>query len=280
MSPRAARRSALLALIVTTLVAPSITLAQNPRADVRRFQWDPVVVHLAAEARLGVEVYISVPKDSWALTWINPDSLAAWLPQLHALITSSASSDSTTWITARGDEARMRVVKGAVQGRQAYALQLRAPPSTVRIEAWLSASYINDFAKALDKSVTVARNLEHAPALANAQPVYEQWDVDSLPVGAAQEHFAASLPQYMLRGEAVVGFVVDANGHVVPSSVTVYDCDDPNLAKQWGREVVAWHFVGGVRGGQRVATRIRRAFSLYTGGSFQVNNQRVIPGRP
>jgi hypothetical protein len=221
-----------------------------------------------------------VPKDSWALTWINPDSLAAWLPQLHALLASSSQFDSTSWIAARGPDARMRVVKGTVQGRQAYALQLRAPPSKVRIEAWLSAGYVSDFAKALDKSVTTAKSLARAPAPANAQAVYEQWDVDSLPVGAREEHFAASLPQYMVRGGAVVGFVVDANGHVVPSSVTVYDCDDPNLAKQWGREVVGWHFVGGMRGGQPVATRIRMAFTFDTGGSFQVNNQRVIPGRP
>jgi hypothetical protein len=280
MSPHFARRSALHALIATTLFVATTALAQNPRADVRRFQWDPVIVHLAAEAPLGVEVYMSVPKDRWGLTWINPDSLAAWLPQLHALLTSSATSDSTMWIAARGNDARMRVVKGTVQGRQAYALQLRAPPSEVRIEAWLSASYLNDFAKALEKSVSVARDLAHAPALANAQPVYEQWDVDSVPVGSAEEHFAASLPQYMVRGGAVVGFVVDAGGHVVPSSVTVYDCDDPNLARQWGREVVAWHFIGGMRGDQRVATRIRMTFTFDTGGSFQVNNPRVIPGRP
>lgn len=85
----------------------------------------------------------------------------------------------------------------------------------------------------------------------------------------------------MVRGAAVAGFVVDSAGHIVPSSVTMYDCDDPNLAKPWGREVVAWEFASsGMREGRRVATRIRMACNLDTGGSLQIDNQRVIPGVP
>jgi hypothetical protein len=265
---------------IATMLSAVTALAQNPRADVRRFQWDPVVVHLAAETPLGVEIYMSVAKDEWALTWLNPDSLAAWLPQMKALLSSNAGTDSTSWLAARGDDARMRVVKGAVQGKPAFALQLRAAPSNLRLQAWIPAAYAGDLAKALDKSISVARDLARAPALANAQPVYEQWDVDSVPVGSAEEHFAASLPRYMVRGTVVVGMVVDANGHVVPSSVTFYDCDDANLARQWGRAVVAWHFTGGMRGSQRVATRVRMAFALDKGESYQENNPRVIPGRP
>jgi hypothetical protein len=185
MSLPAAARPIGLALIATMLSAVT-TFAQNPRADVRRFQWDPVVVHVAAETPLGVEVYMSVTKEEWALTWINPDSLAAWLPQMKALLSSRAGADSTRWLAARGDDARMRVVKGAVQGKPAFALQLRAAPSNLRLQAWIPASYASDLAKALEKSVSVARDLARAPALANAQPVYEQWDVDSVPVGSAE----------------------------------------------------------------------------------------------
>lgn len=273
-----ARRS-LVALSTLALSASRIT-AQNARADVKRFQWDPVVVHLAAEAQLGVEVYMSVRADNWALTWIDPDSVTAWLPQLRALEASSAASDSTAWISGRDRESRMRVVKGAVQGREAFALQLRAHPSKITIQAWLPRAYIADFTKELEKSVSVARDVARVPVLASSQRVYEQWDVDELPRAAAEEHFDAGLPQYALRGEVVVGFVVDSAGHVVPATVTVYDCDDANIAKRWGRAVVAWHFVAGSVGGQHVASRYRFAFSFDTGGSLQVNNDRIVPGRP
>jgi hypothetical protein len=271
-----ARRTASLVLLAAASLAPGAA-GQNPRADVKRFQWDPVVVHLAAESSLGVEVYMSVNTKNWGLTWINPDTLAAWLPQLRALLGSGAASDSTAWVTARGSDSRMRIVKGAVQGRSAFALQLRAQPATVRIEAWLPAAYVADLAKALDKSIDVARGLEHAPALAHALPVHEQWDVDTPPVGAsAQGNFL--LPEYMLRGTVVVGFVVDTLGRVIPSTVTVYDCDDPNLARQWAREVVAWSFVSGSQGDQRVATRIRMGFALDGGFTWRTGGDRVIPG--
>lgn len=130
-----ARRSSLVALFALAL-SSSHAAAQNRRADVKRFQWNPVVVHVAAEAQLGVEIYMSVRADNWALTWIDPDSVTAWLPQLRALQASSAASDSTAWLSGRGD-ARMRVLKGAVQGRQAFALQLRANPSKIIVQAWL-----------------------------------------------------------------------------------------------------------------------------------------------
>ena len=274
-----ARRSSLVALITLALAATNAA-AQNVRADVKRFQWDPVIVHLAAEGQLGVEVYMSVSADNWALTWIDPDSVTAWLPQLRALQASSVESDSTSWLSGRGSYARMRVVKGVVQGRQAFALQLRAQPSKVIIQAWLSSAYLADFTKALEKSVSVARDVASAPALANAQPVYEEWNVDELPKPAAEEHFDGQFPQYALRGDIVVGFVVDSTGQVVPSTVTVYDCDDPNVAKRLGRTVSAWRFVAGSRGGHPVATRFRLAFTFDTGGSFQVDNDRVIPGHP
>lgn len=263
-------------LVLTT--APHLG-AQDRRTEVRRFQWDPVVVHIAAEAPLGVELYMSVTPDHWALTWIRPDSLAAWLPQVRALEARNAAVDSTPYVGGRGGS-RFRVVKGVLQGRQLYALQLAAEPSTVSLQAWLTSGYLSDLSKALEKGIVAETELDHQPPVANAFPVYEEWDVDSLPRGAVEEHFYASLPQYMVRGSAVLGFVVAADGHIVPSSVTVYDCDDPNLAKQWGRAVTAWAFVAGKRGSEPVATRIRMAFDLDKGVSYQEDNQRVIPGRP
>jgi len=274
-----ARRSFLVALVTLAFTAPHVA-AQNRRADVKRFQWDPVVVHLAAEAPLGVEVYMSVSANNWALGWIDPDAVTAWLPQLRALQGSSSVSDSTTWLPGRGSDARMRVLKDVVQGREAYALQLRANPTENTIQAWLPSAYIADFTKSLEKSVSVAKNLARAPALPNAQPVYEEWDVDVPPKPAAEEHLGAALPQYALRGVVVVGFVVDSAGHVVPSTVTVYDCDDANLANLWEHAVAAWHFVAGSRGGHHVASRFRMAFTFDTGGSFHVGGDRIIPGRP
>jgi hypothetical protein len=273
-------RRILLAVLLMLALTSSRSAAQNARADVKRFQWDPVVVHLAAEATRGVEVYMSVHLDHWALTWFDSESVTAWLPQLRALQTSSAAADSTAWLFGFDGDSRLRVVKGSVQGREAFALQLRANPSKVVIQAWLPRAYIADFTKALEAAVTVARDVARAPAPANAQPIFEEWDVDEAPKPAAEEHFDAGLPQYALRGDVVVGFVVDSAGHVVPSTVSVYDCDDANIAKRWGRAVTAWHFVAGSRGGHHVASRFRMAFTFDTGGSLQVNPDRIVPGRP
>jgi hypothetical protein len=278
VSMHVVRRSSLLALAGLVLVATP-AVAQNRRTDVKRFQWNPVVVHVAAEAPLGVELYMSLSTRHWALTWFRPDSLDAWLPQLRALMERAPSVDSTPYVSGRG-ESRMRVRKGIVQGRQAYALQLAAEPAPVRIEAWLSEAFLTDLSKALEKATSVARDLERAPALANALPVHEQWDVDTIPQGAAEQRFSTSGLEYMVRGNVVVGFVVDTAGHVVPSSVTIYDCLDPNLAKQWTREVAAWRFTSGMLDDKHVAVRVREAYALDTGGSFQTNNQRVVPGTP
>ena len=276
-----ARRSFRVAIVALALPFPAAQLAaQNRRVDVKRFQWDPVVVHLAVEAQLGVEVYMSVHTNNWALTWIDPDSVAAWLPQLRALQSTRAASDSTAWVSARESGARMRIVKGAVQGHEAYALQLHANPSATLMQAWLPAAYVADFSKMLEKSVSVAKDVARAPALANSQPVYEEWDVDEPPAAAEVEHLPISLPSYALRGNAVVGFVVDSTGHPVPSTVTVYECDDANVADRFERAVAAWHFLPGTRRGHHVATRVRLVFNFDTGGSFHVNSDRIIPHRP
>ena len=272
-----ARRSSLVALFALAL-SSTRTAAQNRREDVKRFQWSPVVLHVAAEAQLGVEVYMSVKSDNWALTWFDTDSLAAWLPQVHALETSTAVSDSTAWLPGR-DDSRMRMVKGMVQGHQAFAVELKANPSKLKMGAWLPPAYSADFIKALDKSLSVAKDVARQSPLSNSQPVFEEWDVDVKPKGTAEEHFGASLPEYALRGDVVVGFVVDTAGHVVAPTVTVYDCRDPNIAKQWEREVPAWRFVAGSRHGQHVPTRVRLAFTFDTGGSIQVNNDRLLPGQ-
>ena len=272
-----ARRSSFVALFALALFA-SHAAAQNRREDVKRFQWSPVVLHVAAEAQLGVEIYMSVKSDSWALTWFDTDSLAAWLPQAHALETSSAVSDSTAWLPGR-DDSRMRMVKGMVQGRQVFAVELKANPSKLKMGAWLPPAYSADFTKALDKSLSVAKHVAGQPPLAHSQPIFEEWDVDVKPKEAADEHFGAALPDYALRGDVVVGFVVDTAGHVVAPTVTVYECRDPNIAKQWAREVAAWRFVAGSRQGQHVPTRVRLAFSFDTGISLQVNNDRLLPGQ-
>jgi hypothetical protein len=276
-----ARRAFRVALVALALpLAASHLAAQNRRVDVKRFQWDPVVVHLAAEAQLGVEVYMSVHTNSWALTWIDPDSVAAWMPQLRALQTTRAASDSTSWLTARESGARMRIVKGAVQGHEAFAVQLHANPSATLMQAWLPAAYVADLSKALEKSVSAAREVARAPAIPNSETVYEEWDVDEPPAAAELEHLAISLPSYTLRGSAVVGFVVDSAGHPVPLTATVYECDDANVADRFERAIAAWHFVPGSRRGQHVATRVRLVFNFDTGGSFHVNSERIIPHRP
>jgi len=271
-------RCTLAIILAIPLVAHALH-AQHRRADVRRIQWDPVAVHVAAEAPLGVELYVSVSADHWALTWIHPDSLAAWLPQIRALTERSAAADSTPWVGG-SDASHFRVIKGQLQGRELYAIQLIAEPSRLNLQAWLTGALLSELSKSLQKGIDTEHDLELKSAPPNAYAVYEEWQVDSMPRGAETENFYAALPQYMVRGSAVVGFVVDSAGHIVPSSVTVYDCDDPNLAKQWGREVTAWHFVAGMRGGRPVATRVRMAFDLDTGHSLTVDNQRSIPGKP
>lgn len=277
MSSLLVRRSSLVALFALAVSALTAA-AQNRREDVKRFQWSPVVLHVAAEAQLGVEVYMSVRSDNWALTWFDTDSLAAWLPQVHALEASSAASDSTAWVSGR-DDSRMRMVKGMAGGHEAFAVELKANPSKLKIGAWLPPAYSADFTKALDKSLSVAKHVAGESPLAHAQPVFEEWDVDEKPKGAADEHFGAALPEYALRGDVVVGFVVDTAGHVIAPTVTVYECRDPNIAKQWEREVAAWRFVAGTRHGQHVPTRVRLAFTYDTGGSLQVNNDRLLPGQ-
>lgn len=65
----AANRSPLLALasLITLLFASPLS-AQQRRVEVKKFQWDPVVVHIAAEAPRGVEVFVSVKTKFWGLT--------------------------------------------------------------------------------------------------------------------------------------------------------------------------------------------------------------------
>ena len=275
---RAANRllaPALGALLALT-IAPSLA-AQQRRVEVKKFQWDPVVVNVAAEAPRGVEIFMSVKTTFWALTWVEPDSMAAWLVHLHDLTSSSASVDSTPYVTGR-DKSRMRVVKGIVQGQHAYALQLIAPPSMGRIEGWLLPAFIADFSKALEKGVATARDLDRAPALASLPRIYEQWEVDSMPYSKGERRFSGSGLDYLVRGSLVVGYVVDSTGRVDPSSVTVYDCRDPNLTKQMTREVAAWTYVPGLRAEQPVATRVHEVLSLDGGVSFTPGGDRVIPG--
>lgn len=218
------RASALVAL--TALLFASHLGAQNRRVEVKKFQWDPVVVHIAAEAPRGVEVFMSVKTKFWGLTWIHPDLMAAWLPRLHDLTSGAATVDSTPYVSGR-DESRMRVVKGIVQGREAYALQFIAPPSLGRIEGWLSPAFLADLSKALEKGVAAERDLERSPGIASAPRIYEQWEVDSMPASTGDLTFSTSGLDYMVRGTIAVGFVIDSTGHVVAPSVTVYDCRDP-----------------------------------------------------
>ena len=274
-----ARRFSLSSLLALSLAASPVA-AQSPRADVKRFQWNPVVVHVAAEGKLGVEIYMSVHTNDWALSWFDPDSLSAWLPQLRTIQSGGDGSDSTTWLSGRGSGTGLRVIRGTVQGQEAYALQLRANPSTAIVRAWLPVAYLRDLGKSLEKSVSVAKNVARVPTLANAQPVYEEWDVDEPPQPAAEEHLGAALPMYALRGDVAVGFVVDATGHVVPATVTVYDCEDPNLANRWQSAVAQWHFVPATLDGEHVASRYRLVFTYDTGGSFHVGGDRIVPGRP
>ncbi len=274
---RATSRCAALTLFALVALSPTSRLDAQRRVEVKKFQWDPVVVHIAAEAPRGVEVFMSVKTKFWGLTWIQADSMASWLPRLHDLASSSATVDSTPYVSGR-DESRMRVVKGVVRGQKAYALQFIAPPSLGRIESWLSPAFLADLSKALEKGVAAARDLERSPGIASGPRIYEQWEVDSMPASTSELTFSTSGLNYMVRGTIAVGFVVDSTGHVVAPSVTIYDCRDPNLAKQMTREVAAWRFTPGMRVDQPVATRVHAALSLETDGSFTTGGDRVIPG--
>jgi hypothetical protein len=70
---RTTRRASALALVaLPPLLFATHLGAQQRRVDVKKFQWDPVVVHIAAEAPRGVEVFMSVKTKFWGLTWIHP----------------------------------------------------------------------------------------------------------------------------------------------------------------------------------------------------------------
>lgn len=265
-----------LASLIALLFAPHLD-AQNRRVEVRKFQWDPVVVNVAAEAPRGVEIFMSVKTTFWALTWIEPDSMAAWLSHLHELTSSAAAVDTTPYVSGR-EGSRMRVVKGVVQGQHAYALQIIAPPSMRRIEGWLLPDFVADFSKALEKGIAAARDLDRAPGVASLPRIYEQWEVDSIPARTGELRFSTSGLDYLVRGTIVVGYVVDSTGHVVAPSVTVYDSRDPNLTKQMTREVAAWTFTPGIRDHEPVATRVHAVLSLAASGSFTTGGDRVLPG--
>ena len=99
--------------------SPSLPRARSPRTAARTssaFNGRPIVLHVGAEAQLGVEIYMSVKSDSWALTWFDTDS--------SGLAAASARTRNEyrrrgqhRWLSGR-DDSRMRMVKGMVQGKQ------------------------------------------------------------------------------------------------------------------------------------------------------------------
>ncbi|HEU4643875.1 MAG TPA: hypothetical protein VFS44_15605 [Gemmatimonadaceae bacterium] len=271
------RRSLAVVAFLALLCAGSAQ-AQRPRADVRRFQWDPVVVHVGVERPTGVEIYLTADGGHWALSWFPPDSVAAWLPSLDSLLEREDGGDAETrTVTGRGGN-EMRFLVRTLEGRRMYGLRLTAPPFDQPIAAWLPIEYARDFAKALDRSVDEADKLWRKRDLVAGPRVYEAWEVDKQPEGAEFQRIGDVIPDYSLGGRVTLSFVVDTLGHIDPSTVAVYDCDDPRIAARFAKVVGGWPFTPGMRGGHPVPTRAIMSFTLESNMRMRVNPERILPG--
>lgn len=271
-------RSRVLLLSFALLGAATTARAQRPRADVRRFQWDPVVVHLGVERPTGIELYLTTDDRHWALTWFPPDSVAAWLPALDSLLARDDGADAETRSLVGRSGSELRFLARTMQGRRLYGLRVTAPPFDQPIAAWLPIEYARDFAQALGKSGEAARKLWREPAGDAGPRVYEAWEVDRQPTGADFQRIGDVIPSYSLGGRVTVAFVVDTLGHIDPRSVAVYDCDDSRLAARFAKVVGAWPFTPGERGGHPVPTRAVTSFTLESNMRVRVNPERILPG--
>lgn len=100
--------------------------------------------------------------------------------------------------------------------------------------------------------VAAARQRELA-----AMPVYDPRDLDVQPVARSQPppRYPDALRQRRLRGEAVVEFLVDADGRV--SKVSAVSATHEEIAASAVAAVVQWQFKPGQKNGSAVNTRMR-----------------------
>jgi hypothetical protein len=258
--------------------------AQIPRADVQRFEWDPVIVHLGAERGRGVEVWVTTDSTHMILAWFDPEDLAAWIPSLDSLIAGKASAAvtaSTPILRGRYD-ATMRMMHGVIQGQDAFGLRLGGKYFSKELVTWMPLGYAKDLRKGFAKSVDAAKKLGVETAADSAMRAYEMWEVDSLPSephdpDKAQYIPADLIPSYSNGGRVTLEFVVDAQGKIVPSSVVLLATPDGRLGRQWAGYVSAQPWIAGTIGGAPVATRIIVNYYLSGSGAVRINNPRVTP---
>lgn len=273
-------RAAIFAATAALAAAPLPLAAQRVRADVQRFQWDPVVVHVGVEHPTGVEIYLATDDRHWTLSWFPPDSVAAWAPSLSKMLKHPpVEGESTPALRGRfGSE--LRVVTGAVQGKLAYGLEISGPPTPATLVAWLTGDYARDFAKAVAKAPGIARKLERQAPDTVVPRVYEEWEVDEIPVGADYQRVFGAVPADSYGGRVTLAFIVDTLGHIEPGSVSVFGSDDPRIGKRFAAVAPAWPFEPGMLGKRKVPTRVVTSFDLQSELRVQVNNPRVLPGGP
>lgn len=274
-----ATRAAIAAVAALT-AAPLPLAAQRVRADVQSFQWDPVVVHVGVEHPTGVEIYLATDNRHWALSWFPPASVAAWAPSLAKMLKHPpVDGESTPALRGRfGSE--LRVVTGTVQGNLAYGLEISGPPTPATLVAWLNRDYARAFAKAVAKSPDVARKLAHLAPDTVVSRVYEEWEVDEIPVGADYQRVFGAVPADSYGGRVTLSFIVDTLGHIEPGSVSVLGSDDPRIGKRFAAVAPSWPFEPGILGKRKVPTRVITSFDLQSELRVQVNNPRVLPGGP
>ncbi|HEX6534790.1 MAG TPA: hypothetical protein VF041_09330 [Gemmatimonadaceae bacterium] len=269
--------------VMTALGLPALATsaaAQRERVDVRRFQWNPVVVYVGVERPTGIELFLTTDDAHWALTWFAPDTIGEWLPALDSLLAAGDTTTRETREIAGRFGSTLRFVSGTMRGQHLFGLRLAAPPARQPIVAWLPAQYARDLARALHKSADEARHLWRGRATAAVDRVYEEWEVDQPPVGADFQRIGDVVPLNSLGGRVTLGFVVDTLGHIDPRTVSVYDCDDQRLASRFARVVGAWPFTPGKIGGHAVPTRAVVSFTLESNMRVRINPERVVPGSP
>ena len=277
----------------TCAIAAAATIAvsaraQIPRADVQRFEWDPVVVHLGAERGRGVEVWVTTDSTHMIFSWFDPEDVAAWLPAFDSVLASPAQRGlSTSTPTLQGlYGVTMQLSHGVIQGQDAFGLHLGGKHLSRELVAWMPAGYAKDLRKGFAKSVDAARKLGPGTAEDSVLRPYEMWEVDVLPShpphdpDKVQEIPADLIPPYSLGGRVTLEFVVDSSGRVVPASVVLLATPDGRLGRQWAGYVTALPWIPGRRQGQPVATRVIQTYYLESSSRVRVNNPRVTPGEP
>lgn len=282
--PRRGPSLALLALFGLLLMPPPAA-GQGRAVEVKRFQWDPVVLAVAVEAPHGLQLYSSVA-DHWTLTWFPLDSVARWLPSAKRFLnapprpTLPGQPEPSSEPLRGRDGGTVRLVAGTIDGSLVYGLRVEAAWIDKPLIAWMHREYAQEWLEAIGKGVKDGRKLMRAAADDDAgEFVFEPWELDAQPHGKEEQRIYGVIPAYTSGGRVTLGFVVAADGRVVPSSVLVYDAADANLGRQFARAIVGIHFQPGERNGRPVTSRAVISFDLRAEGRMTVNNYRAIPSR-